>query len=66
MREGGNKVETEIFFDTIKVRPQLEIAEIRKRAHEAKINMRYFPDGSVSKQQSVDKDNLDSYSFTFE
>ncbi len=48
MRDGGNVVENEFFFDTLKVRPQLEISEIRRRAHEAKINVRYFPDGSVT------------------
>ena len=48
LREAGNTIENEAFFDTLKIRPQLEKSEIRRRAHEAKINIRYFPDGAVS------------------
>jgi hypothetical protein len=40
-----------VFFDTLKIRPQLEVAEIRRRAHEAKVNIRYFPDGAVSDEK---------------
>ena len=47
LRESGNVVENEHFFDTIKVSPRLSATEIRLRAHEVNINLRYFPDGCV-------------------
>ena len=47
LRESGNVVENSQFFDTIKVSPRLSASEIRLRAHEVKINLRYFPDGCV-------------------
>ncbi len=40
--------QSQLYFDTLKIKPQLDISEIRRRAHEAKINIRYFPDGAVS------------------
>ena len=47
LRESGNVVENQHFFDTIKVSPRLSASEIRLRAHEVNINLRYFPDGCV-------------------
>ena len=47
LRESGNDVQTDIFFDTLKVSPRLDITEIKHRANEMKINFRYFPDESV-------------------
>ena len=43
----GNEVETEMFFDTIKVSPRLDISEIKIRAAELKMNFRYFADETV-------------------
>ena len=47
LRESGNDVQTDKFFDTLKVSPRLDITEIKHRANEMKINFRYFPDESV-------------------
>ena len=47
LRESGNDVQTDIFFDTLKVSPRLDITEIKHRANEMKINFRYFQDESV-------------------
>ena len=47
LRENGNVIENPVFFDTIKVSPRLSQTEIKIRAHEAQINLRYFDDGSV-------------------
>ena len=47
LRENGNVIENPVFFDTIKVSPRLSQTEIKIRAHEAKINLRYFDDGCV-------------------
>ena len=49
LADSGNDVETGLFFDTIKVQPRLDQAEIRHRAKEIKINLRYFDDGQVSR-----------------
>jgi len=47
LRESGNVIENDLFFDTIKVNPRLDASEVRIRAVEKKINLRYFPDGCV-------------------
>jgi len=47
LRSGGNIIENDLFFDTIKVSPRLDVSEIRLRAIEQRINLRYFPDGCV-------------------
>ena len=62
LRESGNVVENEHFFDTIKVSPRLSATEIRLRAHEVNINLRYFPDGCIGKTGRL---SLDRFHFTF-
>ena len=52
LQDSGNNVENGLFFDTIKVQPRLDIAEIKHRATEMKMNLRYFEDDSVSKKSS--------------
>ena len=47
LRESGNEVMNGLYFDTLKVSPRLDIAEIRTRATEMKVNFRYFPDETV-------------------
>jgi len=47
LKDSGNIIENPLFFDTIKVSPRLDASEIRIRAIEKQINLRYFPDGSV-------------------
>jgi len=42
LAESGNVVENGLFFDTIKVQPRLDIDEIKHRARELNINLRYF------------------------
>ena len=49
LSESGNTIENPMFFDTLKVTPRLDQTEIKLRAHEMKINLRYFPDGAVGK-----------------
>ena len=48
LQDSGNNVENGLFFDTIKVQPRLDIAEIKHRATEMRMNLRYFEDDSVS------------------
>ena len=47
LRDSGNIIENEMFFDTIKVSSRLDISEIRTRAIEKEINLRYYPDGCI-------------------
>jgi glycine dehydrogenase len=47
LRESGNTIENGLFFDTIKVAPRLSLSEIKVRAVEMEINLRYFADGDV-------------------
>ena len=47
LTESGNEVENGLFFDTIRVQPRLDMYEIKHRAKEMMINLRYFPDDSV-------------------
>ena len=53
LSDAGNKVENGLFFDTIKVNPLIDLHEIRHRAMEMEINLRYFEDGSVSSDYAV-------------
>ncbi|XP_013782479.1 glycine dehydrogenase (decarboxylating), mitochondrial-like isoform X1 [Limulus polyphemus] len=47
IREAGHAMENSVVFDTLKVMPCVSQGEIRKRAHELEINLRYYGDGSV-------------------
>ncbi|GJQ80400.1 hypothetical protein Trydic_g12260 [Trypoxylus dichotomus] len=47
LKEDGNKVTNEYFFDTIRLEPRNDIHTIQQRAIEKQINLRYFDDGSV-------------------
>ena len=47
LQDSGNTIQNEMFFDTIKVAPRLDLSEIKVRASEMEINLRYFEDGDV-------------------
>lgn len=48
LRDSGNTIDSKVFFDTIKVNPSMASSEIRERAKQKEINLRYFDDGGVS------------------
>jgi hypothetical protein len=48
LRDSGNTVQNPLFFDTIKVIPRIRQSEVKLRAVQKKINLRYLPDGSVA------------------
>ena len=60
LRDSGNIIENDLFFDTIKVSPRLDISEIKTRSTEKQINLRYFPDGSVgiSLDETVNQNDI--------
>ncbi|KAL1495074.1 hypothetical protein ABEB36_010550 [Hypothenemus hampei] len=47
LRKDGNYLENDVFFDTLKVRPTMEIEEVKARAEEKHINFRYYDDGTI-------------------
>ena len=50
LKKADNSVLNDAFFDTIKVKPKASMDEIKARALEKKINLRYFENGKhVSK-----------------
>ncbi|KAH9523748.1 hypothetical protein Btru_040821 [Bulinus truncatus] len=48
VKRGGHTLTSTVFFDTVKFQPKNGHAEIKKRAEEKKINLRYYSDGQVS------------------
>ena len=48
LKAGGNTIENELFFDTLKFKPQMSLNEIKQRSKEKRINLRYYEDGGVS------------------
>lgn len=49
LRDSGNTIENPFFFDTLHINPVMAQTEIRHRAKQREINLRYFSDGTVSK-----------------
>ncbi|CAF0851034.1 unnamed protein product [Rotaria sp. Silwood1] len=47
LKAGGNSIKNEIFFDTLKIKPIMSIDEIKQRAKEKRINLRYYDNGSI-------------------
>lgn len=44
---GGNTINVEYFFDTLKVKPKKSVSEIKSRARDFQINLRYFTDDTI-------------------
>ena len=47
LKRCNNEIMNEQFFDTIKIRPMMNIDTIRKRAEARSINFRYFDENYV-------------------
>ena len=47
LEAAGHRVQPGMFFDTVKVVPQCSLDDVKTRAAEKEINLRYFEDGSV-------------------
>jgi len=48
LSDTGNTIENPVFFDTLRISPAMAQSEIRHRAKQREINLRYFADGTVS------------------
>jgi hypothetical protein len=47
VRECGNTVTNQVFFDTVQISPAMDQGEIQHRARQKQINLRLYPDGTV-------------------
>lgn len=67
LEDAGHTVENSQFFDTIKVNATLAISEIRMRAQQKMINLRYFRNETVSiaLDETVEKEDLDDLFWVF-
>ncbi|XP_042864469.1 glycine dehydrogenase (decarboxylating), mitochondrial-like [Penaeus japonicus] len=67
LQSAGHIIENDIFFDTIKVNPTLAISEIRMRAQQKEINLRYFRDETVgiALDETIEKADLDDLFWVF-
>ncbi|KAJ8946992.1 hypothetical protein NQ318_019073, partial [Aromia moschata] len=67
LRDDNNMVTNDLFFDTIRVEPKLEVEEIRARAYEKEINLRYYEDGSVgvALDETVKFQDIDDLFYVF-
>lgn len=62
LKTGGNTITNQVFFDTLKIKPRMNLDEIKQRAKEKRINLRYYENGSVS---IFDKKNVRYFTFDF-
>lgn len=53
LKEAGHTLEHQFFFDTLKVNPVIDLSEIKYRATQKEINLRYYPDGMVLWRQTI-------------
>ena len=47
LRDSGNLIMNEVFFDTLKIMPKLGLDEVKNRAELKQINLRYFDNSQV-------------------
>lgn len=67
LRNSGNAIESQVFFDTLKVNPNLAASEIRERAKQKEINLRYYDDGcvGVALDETTTESDLDDLLWVF-
>lgn len=67
LKDSGNTIENPMFFDTLKISPRLNMTEVKLRAQEKKINLRYFEDGSVglSLDETVTQNDISDLLWVF-
>lgn len=67
LADSGHIIENEFFFDTIKVNATLAMSEVRMRAQQKEINLRYYRDETVgiALDETVEKNDLDDLFWVF-
>ncbi|CAH1979522.1 unnamed protein product [Acanthoscelides obtectus] len=68
LEHDNNKVTNQHFFDTLRVEPRLPISEIKARAQEKQINLRYFDDGAVgvALDETVNFEDINDLFYVFD
>ncbi|OXA57927.1 Glycine dehydrogenase (decarboxylating), mitochondrial [Folsomia candida] len=67
LRDSGNTIENPFFFDTLHINPVMAQTEIRHRAKQREINLRYFSDGTVgvALDETINEKDLDDLLWIF-
>lgn len=67
LAQEGNTLTNELFFDTLRVEPKIGAEEVRVRAKERQINLRYYEDGAVgiSLDETVTMKDIDDLFYIF-
>jgi len=67
LTDAGNVLEHSCYFDTLKVHPTVDTSEVRMRAQQKEINLRYYPDDSVgvALDETVTEQDLDDLLWVF-
>ncbi|KAK3883983.1 hypothetical protein Pcinc_011711 [Petrolisthes cinctipes] len=67
LEDAGHTVKNEAFFDTIKVNATLATSEVRMRAQQKEMNLRYFRDETVgiALDETIEKEDLDDLFWVF-
>lgn len=68
LKDSGNTVQNPLFFDTLKVETRIKQQEVKLRAFQKKINLRYFCDGTVgvSLDETVTQEDLSDLLWVFQ
>ncbi|XP_037092209.1 glycine dehydrogenase (decarboxylating), mitochondrial-like [Pollicipes pollicipes] len=68
LRDGGHDILNPLFYDTLKIKPKVSQQEIRLRAMQKEINLRYYNDGCVglSLDETVEAHDIDDLLWVFE
>lgn len=67
LKKAGNTLTNQLFFDTLRVIPKLDVKEVEARAIEKQINLRYFDNGAVgvSLDETVTYNDINDLFYVF-
>ncbi|XP_065584520.1 glycine dehydrogenase (decarboxylating), mitochondrial-like isoform X1 [Artemia franciscana] len=67
LRDSGNLITNEVFFDTLKIMPKLALDEVKNRAELKQINLRYFDNSQigVSLDETVTEEDVNDLLWVF-
>ncbi|KAK2724230.1 hypothetical protein QYM36_000927 [Artemia franciscana] len=67
LRDSGNLIMNEVFFDTLKIMPKLGLDEVKNRAELKQINLRYFDNSQigVSLDETVTEEDVNDLLWVF-
>ncbi|KAL3269069.1 hypothetical protein HHI36_008152 [Cryptolaemus montrouzieri] len=68
LQEDGNQQANKLFFDTLKVYPRIGVEEVKNRAKEKKINLRYYDDQEtvgISLDETVTENDINDLFYIF-